>query len=281
MLGAPKARYSTGIFCCHLVAGLGFMFLLAAPSAVWAEPGPSPWAAIEDGRGITLVPVLACRTPQVLNNITSSAPENREVFVRLFVSQGECTKLPQYTPFTPISRTSEAMHIRTATLGRVWVSQTARVPGFAEMVIRGRLRPDSREHAPSFGLTTDEREAVGVELAKKKTVRGPRSSIGLGGRAFDRVQLTSWTGVLGGSKSGHTLSDHKGLDRCARFNVRYDGSGSRLVSPSSFVARFADGEERRGMKLLGSIRLSRGQAGTGVVCFGGNFMTEIVTLRIR
>jgi hypothetical protein len=64
--------------------------------------------------------------------------------------------------------------------------------------------------------------------------------------------------------------------------VRYDGAGSRLVRAASFTAHFGDGESRRGQKLDGNtIRLKDGGTGAGTVCFGGNFMTNIVNVTMR
>jgi len=170
MRNTHKIRCSIGGFRCRLVAGLGFAFLLAAPPAIQAGSGQSSWAAIEDDRGITLVPVLACRTRNALARVSSSGPENWGVFVRLFVEQGECTRLPQYTSIILIDRTLEALHVRTAGLGRLWVSQTTRVPGLAEMALGGRLKEESSEPAPASGLTDDEQKAVDAQLAEKETV---------------------------------------------------------------------------------------------------------------
>jgi len=301
MHSTHKVRCSTGGFRCRLGAGLGFAFLLAATPAIQAESGQSSWAAIEDDRGITLVPVLACRTREALTRVTSSAPENRAVFVRLSVKQGECTRLPLHTPFIPIDRTSGVLHVRTMDLGRLWVSQATRVLGLAEMPLAGRLVPESSEPVSTSGLTADEQEAVDALLAEKETVPGFMRGVRIGGRShvqggshnqgarngggqsgsyFDQVQLVSWRPVLGGSNSRHPSSDGVGLDRCAEVRVRYDGSGSRLVSPSSFTARFASGKKRSGQHFLSSIRLSGGESGAGVVCFGGNFMTNIVELEL-
>jgi hypothetical protein len=172
MRSTHKVRCSTNRFGCSLGAGLGFAFLLAAAPAIQAGSGQSSWAAIEDDRGITLVPVLACRTRKALAGITSSAPENRAVLVRLFVKQGECTRLPQYTPIIAIARTSEDLQVRTTDLGRLWVSQTTRISGLAEMALAGRLAPESSKPVPTSGLTADEREAVDAQLDEKETVPG-------------------------------------------------------------------------------------------------------------
>ena len=158
MCSTHKFRCSTAGFRCHLGAGLGLAFLLAAAPATQGASGQSSWAAIEDDRGITLVPALACRTRNALTRVTSSAPENWAVLVRLSVKQGECTRLPQYTAIIPIDRTSGALHVRTTDLGRLWVSPTTRVPGLAEMALAGRLAPEPSEPVPASGLTADEQE---------------------------------------------------------------------------------------------------------------------------
>jgi hypothetical protein len=99
--------------------------------------------------------------------------------------------------------------------------------------------------------------------------------------AFEKLQLVSWEEFLGGHGSHHPEDDGKGRDGCVKVSVRYDGGGSRLVSPSDFEASFADGSTRQGEQFREGVRLERGQAATGVVCFGGNFQTPITSARLR
>ena len=269
--------------------GLALAFVLIALPALQATA--EQWAALEADQGLTLVPVLACRTRDALGNVMSGGANNHMVFAKIFVEQGECTRVPKYTSFVPIERGPNTLRIRTTGLGRLWVSQTTRIAGIDDMALAGQLKPEASETKPDHGLTSAEQAAAADRLAERKTVSGyvdrvrigdgSRRSSG-GGRSFGGVRLLNWTQVLGRRNSAHYKSDGKGLNRCARVNVRYDGAGSRLVSAASFIAHFEDGESRRGQKLDGpTIRLKDGSTGAGVICFGGNFMTNIVQVTMR
>ncbi len=191
---AVFVRYCLGV-------GVGFALLLAA-LATQAASGQSSWATIEDDRGISLIPVLACRTQSALRRITASNPENRRVFVGLSFKQGECTRLSAYTAFILSERKAKALRIRTTDRGRLWVSQITRVTGIAEIALAGQLAPELSEALPTSDLTQDEQENVDARLAESETSRRYDRSARVGPRVGGR----RWKKGNSGMKSCRCLN---------------------------------------------------------------------------
>lgn len=193
---AVFVRYRRGV-------GLGLALLLAATPATQAGPGPSSWATLEDDRGISLIPVLACRSRSALARITSSAPENRTVFARLSFNQGECTRLSAFTAFVVVDDdTSSSLRIRTKDLGRLWVSQVTRVADIADVALAGQFAAEMGEPAPASGLTQDEQENVDAQLAERETSRRYDRSARVGPRVGGR----RWKSGNSGMKSCRCLN---------------------------------------------------------------------------
>jgi hypothetical protein len=173
--------------------------------------GDAQWASIEGDRGVTLAPVLACRTSQALGNVISTATENRALLARVAVQSGQCTRLPRQTFFALSERVGGALRIRSAELGRLWASDAIRVPGLETLPLAGRLAPDTRDQPPAAGLSEEEQDAVKAELAAKKTVPGfvgrVRPGRGVGGSHVPGVRDGSASaGRSSGSGGSYTRS---------------------------------------------------------------------------
>jgi hypothetical protein len=138
------------------------------------------WASISGDDGVTLQPMLGCKTPGQLEFVVGSAPDNRALLARVAAEQGHCTRLPARTRFTLLEREADLLRISTLELGRLWVSETERVPGLAELALSGPFTPEiGRPEAPE-GLTESEREQVSAELAGRETVPGFAGRVRIG-----------------------------------------------------------------------------------------------------
>jgi len=242
------------------------------------RPAQDRWAVSADGEGVTLAPVFGCRERQTLLSVVESAAVNRERLAKVMIEKGLCARIPGKRPFWVLRKHVDVVHIRLLHLGRLWISRNTAIPNLGRLAVAGaRLRPDQGEDLRS-GLDRGETQRIQRALRDQDSHPAWRASTS---RRFDEVQLVGWRPLLGNSGSGHPSHDGIGLDRCARFRVDFEGTGSRLLSPADFEARFEDGEVRRGRHLLRSVRLETGQSTRGTVCFGGNYLTEIVELRLR
>jgi hypothetical protein len=232
---------------------------------------------VTDKFGITHEPTFACRSQGPFWMLATNSQENRAHLAQAYLTQGKCTRLALNTEFNVLSRESGLAHIRVESKGNLWVAEGLRVPEIqSPRLSEYRLQPEADLKDETPGLTPEERKQVEEMLSGRESVYRGSSY-----RGFAQITLVGWSPFLGGSNSAHPSHDGKGRDRCARVSVRYDGSGSRLISPGDFEATFEKGQTRTGQRLLGSIRLSKGESGRGIVCFGGNFMTSITGLRIR
>ncbi len=97
------------------------------------KPAPNQWAALNRDSGITLIPVLACRTQEALMRVTSAPAPNRPIYAQAHANRGRCTRLPAQTFFFLTGGATEPLQIRTMALGRVWVSPSTRVPGLEQL----------------------------------------------------------------------------------------------------------------------------------------------------
>jgi hypothetical protein len=141
----------------------------------------SGWAALDAESGVTRVPVVACRSRAELAEIGANRPENRAVLTRLAVKRGRCTRLAAHTGFAIANRGGDALQIRTAEQGRLWVAPDLDVPDLARLPLAGRLEPDPSDGAVPAALTPEEQQAVDAELAQKKTVPGFVGRVQIGG----------------------------------------------------------------------------------------------------
>jgi len=240
----------------------------------------STWATFSEATGIILTPVLACRLTGPLQELASTNPENVPALAQVAVIRGNCTRLARSTSFAVVLRVGGFLQIRTPGLGRLWVSENFRIPNLSQIPLaRARLTPDSSP-PQATGLVPSEQREIQDQLRLLKTHPAYGRQI-RHDAVSDDITLLHWSAILGSRSSDHPKHDGVGLDRCAKVSVRYSGEGSRLVSPSSFVARFEDGTDRRGIRFSRKVRLSKGQSASGTVCFGGNIFTNIIDVQLR
>lgn len=170
------------------------------------RPSNPSWASISKDQGVTLVPVLVCRTREALMSVTSTAEENRGVLARAAGQTGLCARLPGNTMFALVRPTDGALQIRTTTLGEVWVSPTIRISKVASIPLPERFGAmPGVEQPPARGLSAEEQQAVREELADEDTV------LGFGGY----VQIGDGTGGRSSSSS-----DSGGMIKCRCRNGR-------------------------------------------------------------
>lgn len=218
------------------------------------------WATIDGDRGVTLIPVLACRDPIVLSGIISTDEQNHEVLTRLTVQQGKCTRLPPSTAFVTTNQSHDAYRVRVTDLGELWISQSVRVSGLAGMSLSGRLAPEQPARAlqSASGLTDDEAAAVKAQLAEKKTVPGFAGRVQVGNNSPSRKRRgqSSDTGMkeclCGNGRRVHTQRacvDACGVqtDSVAHDDCDHEGCywyGEKM-SPEAAARRWVDEQRRR------------------------------------
>lgn len=115
---------------------LALLSTLALLAPAWAAADDG-WAAIEADHGISTQPVLACRSFDELRGVAGTGEVNRPALAQLAAKRGVCIRLDTGAIFTIVGRRPGALHIRTAKRGRLWVAETARVPGIAELALEG------------------------------------------------------------------------------------------------------------------------------------------------
>ncbi len=154
--------------------------LVGLTLALSAQAGAKGWATVEGDRGISMEPVLVCRTLGDLRGVAGAAEANRAVFAQAAALRGRCTRLPAYSLFTVVSHEKGAMQIRTAKHGRLWVAPANRVPNLSELPLRGRLVAEPRTQ-PTPRYTEEESREIEEQLSAKETVPGVAGQVRIGG----------------------------------------------------------------------------------------------------
>lgn len=178
-----------------------------------AGADPNGWAAVEGDQGISMEPVLACRTVDDLRAVFGASEPNWGTLAQAAVRRGRCTRLPAYSVFMSVSQGPGAMQIHTLQHGRLWVATTGRVPDLAQLPLQGRLEPEP-ESQPPARFTKEELREIREQLSRKETAPGVGGRVQIG----DRSHVPA---IREGRHRSRADSDDTTMRSCRCTNGRY------------------------------------------------------------